>query len=60
MMAMVGGRIGAELCSTVQAITGAAHGFDQAVVTRRLQRLTQAADMHVDRARLDIDVFAPA
>ena len=58
MMAMFGDRIGAEFCSAVQAITGAAHGFDQAVMSRRLQRLAQATDMHVDCALFDEHVIA--
>src|SRR5947208_17040422 len=43
----------------VQGVAGGADGADEVGVLLAVQRDAQAADMHVDGARLDIDVLAP-
>ena len=42
-----------------EAVAAAAHGLDQRVVAARLERLAQAADVHVHRALLDEHMVAP-
>src|SRR5688572_911600 len=42
-----------------EAVAGAAHRVDEAVVAGGLERLAQAPDVHVDRALLDEHVVAP-
>src|SRR5437879_3232149 len=43
----------------VQGVAGGADSADEVGVLFAVQRDAQAADMHVDGARLDIDVLAP-
>ena len=45
--------------SCMQAVAGAAHGFNQAVVLRDFERLAQTPDMHVNRAFFDKHMVAP-
>src|SRR4051812_14531601 len=45
--------------TVVDRITGAVHGADRIVVVAAIERFAQAADMHVDRALVDIDFAAP-
>ncbi len=45
--------------SAREPIARAAHGFDHGRSARRLERVTQALDVHVDRALFDEDVVAP-
>src|SRR6185312_10985883 len=42
-----------------EAITAAAHGFDQGIRAKRLERRAQAPDVDIDGALLDVDVIAP-
>ena len=42
-----------------EPVAAAANRFDQSVRAERLERDAQAADVHVDRALLDVDVIAP-
>src|SRR5690349_4852073 len=42
-----------------EAVAGAAHGLDQAIVAARLERLAQPPDVDIHRALLDEDVVAP-
>src|SRR5690606_17268213 len=44
-----------------EAIAGPAHGLDETAIVRAfsLQSLAQTADMHVDRALLDIHIATP-
>src|SRR5258706_667223 len=42
-----------------EAIAHATYGFEKILVARRLQRLAQAPDVHVDSALLDVHVVAP-
>src|SRR4029079_18351698 len=42
-----------------QTVAAAAHGLDHPVLPERLQRQPQPANVHVDRALLDIHVIAP-
>src|SRR6476646_4705583 len=46
-------------CRRNEPVPAAANGFDHPVGAERLERHAQAADVHVDRALLDIDVIAP-
>ena len=43
----------------VEGITGPAHGADGILLTTRIEQFAQAADMHVDRALINVDVAAP-
>src|SRR5690606_5347440 len=42
-----------------EAVSRAAHGLDETIVPEFLQRLAQAADVHVDGALFHVDVSAP-
>src|SRR5262249_37853277 len=42
-----------------ETIARAAHGLDEPIVPEFLERLAKPADVHVDRAFLDVDVAAP-
>src|SRR5579885_2588278 len=42
-----------------KAITDAAHGLDEMIIALAAQHLSQAADVHVHRALVDIDLVAP-
>ena len=53
-------RLSAPLAEAiVERIAGAAHGADRIGGVAAVERLAQAADMHVDGALVDIDVAAP-
>ena len=49
----------AQSCLRGEAVASAAHGLHEAVVAAGLERLAQPADVHVDRALLDVHVAAP-
>src|SRR5205085_1727246 len=42
-----------------EAVPGATHGLNESIVPELLERLAQAADVHVDGTLLDVDVSAP-
>ncbi len=48
-----------ESCSGFHRISGAAHGADNILHMRKIERLAQASDMHVDGALIHIDIVAP-
>src|SRR5258708_3960399 len=48
-----------SLTLDVQCISGGANGADHVGVIVAVERDTKPADMHVDGARLDIDILAP-
>src|SRR6266700_3646636 len=45
--------------AVVERVAGAAHGADRILLAARIEQFAQAADMHVDRTLIDIDVAAP-
>src|SRR3546814_14568400 len=45
--------------SAVERVAGRAHGANEIGLTTLVQCLAQAADVHIDGARLDVDVAAP-
>src|SRR3546814_11903546 len=53
-----GGRSGRRR-RAVERVAGRAHGANEIVLTTLVQCLAQAADVHIDGARLDVDVAAP-
>ncbi|QTK79739.1 hypothetical protein AT6N2_C2080 [Agrobacterium tumefaciens] len=45
--------------SGFHGIAGAAHRADDILHVRKIKRLTQASDMHVDGTLIDVDIMAP-
>src|SRR5262249_43158915 len=43
----------------VEGVTGAAHGTDRVGLVAAVERLAQAADVHVDGAFVDVDLATP-